>query len=283
MFQYFIGNVYIFNAPPQEELPFVDFPFYSQGDDVPDSLLIQLDDVDLKDSSRERLNEYFSQNTLPIELIKMNSAVSPSSQIELANHISQLEQDDLQNLLWDGFPKYKQLDFCCGLIWNNFITQGKAGVFTYHQLTHKLFSLLKNQDIKSRIVDELTPGQFAAKNPDEAVERILDFDRNWAGFTFPRLLMVLNSIQTYILRPKLGQCGDYSFFAANVESLFRKPSLVALEEFGLPMQIGEKINAQIDLSENIDLAITQIRGYQISDDIYSYFESHIINDVKNHI
>ena len=50
MFQHFIGHVYIFNAPPQEELPFVDFPFYSQGENVPESLLIQLDKDDLKET-----------------------------------------------------------------------------------------------------------------------------------------------------------------------------------------------------------------------------------------
>ena len=283
MFQYFIGNVYIFNAPPQEELPFVDFPYYSQGNDVPDSLLIQLDDVDLKQQSKDRLNKYFDQNILPVDIIKNNSAVDPDAQIKLASVIYSLSHSDTENLLWDSFPKYEQLKFCCDLIWEHFVSKDKAGVFSSSQLAFKLFSFLQNQNIKDRIFDELTPGKYAAESPDEAVERILDFDRNWAGYTFPRLLMVLDSIQRHVLIKKVGRSGNYAFFAASVENLFKKSSLIALEEFGLPLQIGMKIDARINISENIDLAITQLRGYSPDARAYTNFEINIITDVKEHI
>ncbi len=283
MFQHFIGHVYIFNAPPQEELPFVDFPFYSQGENVPESLLIQLDKDDLKETSKQRLSEYFDQRVLPIELIRFNSAVNPNDLINLAKIIDELGAEDASKLIWDAYPKYKQLEFCCDLIWEHLVSRGKAGIVSPKQLTLKIFSLYKDRNLKNRIADELKPGQFQAKDADEAVERILDFDRNWAGYTFPRLLMILDSIQEYILRPKFGSAGDYSFFAANVESFFGKSSLIALEEFGLPIQIGEKVDAQISISENIDLAISQLRGYEYDQDIYTHFEKHIIEDVKEHI
>ncbi len=283
MFQHFIGHVYLFNAPPQEELPFVDFPFYSQGADVPESLLIQLDEDDLKDASKARVAEYYIQDVLPVELLKKNSAVDPASQIELAQFIDSSNEDYTDYFLWDSYPSYEQLKFCCGLIWDHFVSQGKSGVFSASQLTLKVFSLYKNQNIKERIMNELKPGKYAAKDPDEAVERILDFERNWAGYTFPRLLMVLDNIQHHILINKYGVCGDYSFFAANIESLFKKSSLIALEEFGLPLQMGEKINAQLNLSDDIDQAIIQLRGLYSDENIYSRFERDIINDVKEHI
>ena len=283
MFQHFIGNVYIFNAPPQEELPFVDFPFYSQGNDVPEGLLIQLDKNDLTDLSKSRLNEYFDERILPLDLMKGNSAVNPKDQIALAMKLQALGDDDVFKLLWDSYPKYKQLEFCCELIWEFFISQGKAGVYSYKQLTLKLFSLSQNNNLKSRVSEELKPSQYAAQNPDEAVERILNFDRNWAGFTFPKLLMVLDNIQRHIFTLKLGQAGNYSFFAAKVESLFKKSSLIALEEFGLPIQVGEKIDSHINLSENIDLAIAQLRGYEADKKNYTHFECQVIEDVKSHI
>lgn len=283
MFQHFIGDVYLFNSPPQEELPFVDFPFYSQGENVPDGLLIQLDDVDLKESSKKRLNEYFDQRVLPLELIRGNSTVDPDSQIQLASKIDGLSAADSRKLIWGSYPKYEQLKFCCDLIWEFLVKGGKAGIYSSSQLTLKVFSFYRDHDIKTRIASELGDGRYQTNDPDEAVERILDFDRNWAGYTFPRLLMVIDSIQGYILKSKFGECGDYSFFAASIETLFRKSSLVALEEFGLPIQIGEKIDGQINISEEIDVAISQLRGYEYSESQYSHFESLIIQDVKKHI
>lgn len=283
MFQYFIGHVYVFNNPPQEDLPFVDFPFYSQGVEVPDSLLIQLDKVDLKEESKQRLNEYFDQRILPLEIIRLNSAVSPQDQLDLAEAINKLEARDLSNLIWDSYPKYNQLEFCCDLIWTHLVGRGKSGVYSSSQLALKIYNLYRDRSLKNRIQKELAPGNYQAKNVDEAVDRVLDFDRNWVGYTFPRLLMVLDSIQQYIVRPKVGVAGDYSFFAANVESFFSKSSLIALEEFGLPIQIGEKIDAAINVSEDIDIAISQLREYEINKGNYTSFEQNVIEDVKSHI
>ena len=144
MFKHFIGHVYIFNAPPQEELPYVDFPFYSQGDEVPDSLLIQLDETDLKESSKSRLNEYFQQSDIPVELIKQNSNVHPRDQIALSQSLLALSKQEIGLMLWTGMPKYNELEICCKLIWEHFVSNGKAGIFTYKQLTWKLFSLYRS-------------------------------------------------------------------------------------------------------------------------------------------
>src|SRR5260370_26736350 len=43
MFHHFVGRVFLFHEPPTEQLPFVDFPVFTQGADTPESILIQLD------------------------------------------------------------------------------------------------------------------------------------------------------------------------------------------------------------------------------------------------
>lgn len=48
MFSHFIGNIYLFHEPPLAELPLVDFPIFSQTEDVPEKLLINIDEEDLK-------------------------------------------------------------------------------------------------------------------------------------------------------------------------------------------------------------------------------------------
>ena len=220
MFQHFIGKVYVFHTPPQQTLPFVDFPLYSQNEATPEGLLIQLDEEDLTARSYDRISDIYEQETLPVAVLKKNGGVDPRAQLALAEHLEELPRNVVDLLIWNQLPDWKQLIFACELIWE-YLTSGRArsGVFSAKQLAFKLNVLLRTPDVRKRIEAELAPGQYAAETPDEAVERVFEFDRNWAGFEFPRLLMALSTIQGYVFKKKYGVCGDYSFFANRVETL----------------------------------------------------------------
>jgi hypothetical protein len=62
MGQHFIGNVDPFHGPPESELPMVDIPAFSQSILAPESLLMQIDNSDLSDRSKERLKPFFAQD-----------------------------------------------------------------------------------------------------------------------------------------------------------------------------------------------------------------------------
>lgn len=283
MFEHFVGRVFLFHPPPEEELPFVDFPSITQDGDVPDSLLVQLDTEDLSADSKERMREIYEQETLPIDIIRQNSTLDPRAQIALAIEIAGFSQSVASKLIWRSMPTYEQLQFATNLIWKFFIRRANGGVFSANQLTFKVWDLRQNPDVKSRILAELAPGQYQAGSADEAVERVLSFDRNWAGFEFPRLLMALWRIQAHVLDGKFGRSGNYSFFAARVEQLFRNPALVALEEYGLPLQIGEKIGRHVALSDDLDAATAQIRDVNPAACDLNGFESEILKDVQETI
>lgn len=281
MFHHFVGKVYLFNQPPQEELPFVDFPLYTQDKTAPESLLIQLDEEDLKEFSKNRLKDVLQQKILPIDIIRENSTIDPKKQVELAEYLATMPVTDTSQLLWRGVPKWNQLLFTCNVIWK-YLHQGngKSGVFSPKQLAFKTFALMKSPGIKPRIDSELKPGQYAAETVDEAIERIFEFDRNWAGFELPRMLMALSRIQNYILERRLKASGDYSLFSAMLETLFRDSICIALEEFGIPIQITEKVKKQIHLGDDIDQAITKIKQVNILRLDLSSFEQDLLNEVK---
>ena len=260
MFQHFVGRVFVFHQPPQEELPFVDFPLFTQDASTPDSLLIQLDEEDLKPASLERLSNVFRQDVLPIELIKANSGLDPASQVQLAEYLSSIGMDQAKSLLWTGIPSWEEVNAASVLVWD-FLTsrRPRSGVFSGKQLAFKIYALMHEQNVRVRVEAELEPGQYQAKSADEAVERVLEFDRNWASFEIPRLFMALSKIQEYVFKERFGRAGDYSFFSARAEALFRNPVAVALEEYGLPMQITDKIAKIIPLSDEIDAAICEIK------------------------
>jgi hypothetical protein len=77
MFKHFLGRAYLFEDPPQEELPFVDFPLYTQGPDAATELLMQIDDADLLREAKERVDEVKQQKHLSYEIIRANSSIEP--------------------------------------------------------------------------------------------------------------------------------------------------------------------------------------------------------------
>jgi hypothetical protein len=232
MFKHFVGRVFLFDEPPHVELPFVDFPFFTQSSDTPASLLVQMDEEDLSDESQVRIEKYTDQDSLSIGVIKKNSSIDPEEQIRLANHIADNAADMWHRFAWTGFPTYGQLEFVCIILWEYFVKKPLQNVTPGKHLTMKTWQVWREPDIAKRILTELVPGKYVAKSPDEAVERVLQFERNWMGFELPRLLMAVSRIQKEVLDKENLPAGDYSIFAAQAESLFRPPVITALDEYG---------------------------------------------------
>lgn len=111
----------------------------------------------------------------------------------------------------------------------------------------------------------------------------MDFIRQWAGYTFPRLLMVLERVQARVADGFGEHGGSYGFFAAQVESLFRPRALVALEEYGLPIQIGDQIHEAVDLDVSLDEALEKVRAVDVQALNLSEFERDVLRDVRDYL
>lgn len=260
MGQHFIGHVYLFHEPPQQSLPFVDFPTLTQPNTTPTSLLIQMDEKDLKPDSQARVREYLEETDLPLTLIRQNAGVDPAYQVELARYISANAQRLWPSLNWTSAPTSRQFRVSCELIWRFLVRAERRqhGIASGAQLSFKTFQLMFNKSVAVRVREELKPGQYAATNTDEAVERVLEFDRNWAGFELPRLLMALSTIQGYVLSKQGLPYGDYQSFAGRVECLFTTPVVAALDEYGVPIQLGERMQRLLGTADNLDLALSVV-------------------------
>ena len=108
-------------------------------------------------------------------------------------------------------------------------------------------------------------GKHAPKSIDEAVERVLQFDRNWAGFDFPRYLMAVSRIQAEVLGQSDHEVGDYSFFASQVENHFEPAELTAMDEFGIPVQVGRKIVELVASDGELDRGIAKLRALDVDE------------------
>lgn len=255
MFEHFVGNVYLFHDPPQEELPLVDFPLLTQGIDVPESLLLQLDEQDLLPRSQERLEEIHSQNLLPVSLLRSQPAVEPVELLALAEQLMALPRAQKRAICWHGIPTYDELLLTCELIWTCFVRRFRGGVASASQLAFRANQLRTNPSVKVRVLGELSQtGRWAPRSPSEAVEKVLEFDRSWASFDLPKYLMAFDSVRRYLF-----QAGDYSHFASMIENLFRGPFQVALEEYGLPIQVTARFGDLLEGAPDFDAALSRLR------------------------
>ena len=260
MFKHFIGNVYLLSPPPAEQLPYVDIPVYSQGADTPESLLVNMDEKDLTQQSRDRIKSITDQKDLELSTIRTNKTVEPRQQIDFARLLNKNYGVWINQLLWKGYPTYDQLKFVCSLIWECFdgAKVGNRSVFSSSQLAFKVRELSDQKPVSLLIVEAL------AYRPDEKVDiivsRILDFRRLWANFHFPRFLRTIESIVNSIQRSRGADvlC-DYSVYSIMVENYFFDSSLVALEEYGLPLEVSSKFESLLSFEGDLDKTLTALK------------------------
>lgn len=263
MFKHFIGNVFLLAPPPTEQLPYVDIPVYSQGPDTPESLLVNMDEGDLTQESRDRISSITQQSDLELSTIRNNKTVEPIQQIEFAKVLYTNFDNWLPELLWRGYPTYDQLKFICGLIWDYFEGRkiGNRSVFSASQLAFKIGELSDQKPI-SLLIEEAI-----AYKPEEQVDvivsRILDFRRLWANFHFPRLLRTIESIVNSVLKAKgVKSLCDYSAYSIMVENYFFDSSLVALEEYGLPLEVSAKFQGLLSSEGDLDQALAALKNME---------------------
>lgn len=276
MFEHFVGRVFLFHRPPEEELPFVDFPVFSQGADMPDSILLQLDEGDLSPESRTRLEPFTQQTDLPMDLLKIHLSIEPDNLLALARHLKTASTRQKALLAWSGYPRWENLKEVCELAWKHLLSgRRQAGVVSGAQLAVKILKLNAIPDIRRRILDELE-GQYAAPTVDEAVERVFEFERTWASFEMPRILRAFSDIRAHVV----GGSGDYSFFAGKLENLFRPAFQVALEEFGVPLQLSDKLTQTLGGLETIDEALAAVKSLRVDSLDLDQFEQELMKECQ---
>ena len=283
MFKHFVGYVYVLHSPPQPELPFVDVPAITQPEDTPESLLIQLDDRDLSEHSREKLKHLHTQNYLPVEVIRANSGIDPLQQVKLAEEISRNLGKYHPQLAWVGFPLSSQLRAVSELIFDYLMNrQGRDDIYSASQLHFKISRYSQLKEIPKLVETELQ-NNMGVNNPSEAVESALKFLRRWCEYNFPRYLSALDAIQRSVFEKAGYKPGNYAVYSASVKNLFMPPSATILEEYGLPYQVTMKIEDSIGLGDNVDQILSNLKKTDARLLNLTRFESEMLDDTLANI
>ena len=253
MWRHYVGHVYLFNSPPNRELEFVDVPVFTQNESAPDALLVQLEQQDLSDDAKTRVNQRWKQAILRPETIQQNIGIDPYGQIELAKEIEARIQELAPLLSWSGQPTYDQTKEIFDLAWRHFKVKAGAGVRSASQLTLLVNRYRKNPDYSAQLKSAID-GK-TGDEADEALESFLEFARQWLSFKAPRLVSAVGRIQNDVLLRRGIRPGNYAFFCSQLESLFMNPVVTALEEYGVPIQIASRLVPTLGEPKTLDDAL----------------------------
>jgi hypothetical protein len=100
---------------------------------------------------------------------------------------------------------------------------------------------------------------------DEALESFLEFARQWLSFKAPRLVSAVGRIQGDVLLRHGIRPGNYAFFCTQLESLFMNPVVIALEEYGVPIQIASRLVPMLGDPKTLDDALASLSRRRPSD------------------
>jgi hypothetical protein len=291
MFKHFTGRVYLFGEEPGGELGLVDIPVLTQPETAPESLLLEVDELDLSSRSKDRLAPFLQQDRLSLDALKANPGVDLQQQLDLAETLGDNPGHWSSVLGWANplYPEYDQLKAVVELIWDAFPGARKGrrwGAGSASALTHALFN------VRPR-VGEFDPatliesqrafwvGKDDSKTPDDIVLDVLTFLRNGVGFGVPRYLRVVDTIQREVLARARMPSGDLRPFAAALEGLFMPSPLAALDEYGLPPEVAVRLRRHLvppGEDDSLDAVLARLKG--LPRDLLDGFDQRLLDEAQ---
>ena len=284
MLKHFVGKIFVFHDPPARDVTTVDMPGLSQSETATDGLLLSIDDADRTAATSERLFEITGQEYLSVATMRENKGVDPQAQIDLAKHLQKMPMGAVQHLRWSTpYPKWDELSALIELMWTWIPPLGRSAhaATSARQLTYLVTAVgLRNGDSRA-IVDSFIEDSNSGTT-DEAIEKAMDFVRFWLDHNLPNLIRVVDRIAKEVL-PKRGIApGDFTAYAARLEAGFHAPSLLALEEYGVPVQVSEKLLRYMPPYRDLDELLENLRALDVSTATnLTEFEAEVIASARN--
>jgi hypothetical protein len=276
MFHHFSGDVWLFGRRPADELPEVDIPILSQDETAPVGLLQHVDVDELSERSRERLEPFQEQADLSEETLRANVGLDLEGQLALARELRTDPSRYHASLGWRTSPQYEQLLETCRLLWT-YLGKGalSSGYSTsFSQLSRQLMNFSMQASAKA-LIDEAV-AQKPTSDIDQLVTDVCGFVRNIAGYAFPVRLRALDRIQREVFTSMGWPPGDYSSYVARVEGLFLETPLVALDEYGVPPELAEKLRRFLKPDGDLDGVLNRLAQLQPAPGHLTPFEVELV-------
>ncbi|MCC0042886.1 MAG: DEAD/DEAH box helicase [Brucellaceae bacterium] len=254
--KYMIGNVYLFNDPPDPATYHLDIPSLNDPAELSDDFLIGVDGFASDDSFSDRRTRLEADLDLPADVIERLATFPLASIHEAATSVKERLEAGDERVLWTGQTGYTELAVTLAMGWRPFaegsslVSAKQAAFFAFRMLG----SGGRIRDYLDRIVARAKP-DAVQREIDRALRAIRDVD-----FHVPSVLTALHLlVNHYAKRFRLPEV-DYLTMADTVESHYLPRHVKGLEEIGIPIPLGMKVHGYVGGDQDLDDAIITLKS-----------------------
>lgn len=257
MMIHYVGKIYNFKAPPEQERIIIDIPFFEQSENPKEfspEIEIAIDESDIKNKNRE---QYKKLKQLPFaekEIFKKNG-VLVNGQINILNQLKFDIHKKRNLVVWNGSPNYEQLKYVLELCWDNLLKEGETtSPMTKKRITKVTFDYGIKKSVQylidSTYIFFKEKDRFPKLNDtdilNEAIRESFQILRHWFQYKVPKWLSVVHELQLYVCKQNNITPGNYTWYASQLENDFIQDNLTILSEYGIPKSAIEKLQKNID-------------------------------------
>jgi DEAD/DEAH box helicase/Helicase conserved C-terminal domain len=256
MGHHFIGRIFLFHEPPKPEDFEIKVPALAQDEEIPDAILVNLPNETLNRDLLSRKQALFDRSSLPAELIKRFAAYGMGTIEIVSDRIANLLDAGDRSLLWRGYVKYAELLAVFSMGWDIFR-------FNKKRLTAEAAAFYANRLRGAQLFRSYFDGLVRDKDElehNEIVERgfraLGIFD-----YSIPKLLLDMEALVNYHCNERGLEEVSYSLMAQFLDNFFAHHWVKAMEEYGIPIPLGRKLEFLIRDTHTLEEALDMVRTY----------------------
>ena len=256
MGHYFVGRIFLFHEPPEASEFQLKIPALGEDASLPDSVLLNLPDDKLSATSRARKSALLERSQLPPELVKRFAPYGLAGLEQVSQQIVRSLREGNESILWRGYAGYEELLAVFSVAWqslkfNKKRLSAKAAAFYANRL--RIHQSLRSY-FDSLVADrgELERGPII----ERGFSALAAFD-----YAIPKLLLDMEALVNFHCETMGADGVDYSYMAQSLDNLFCDHWVKALDEYGLPVPLGRKIQFVIRDQQSLETAISSVKAF----------------------
>jgi len=253
MMQHFVGNVFLYYSPPQEDELTVDVPVLSDPDQTDEYILMNYEPSELGPVGLERQQSLPLEYDLSPETLKkfghFGAEVLSGAKANLRKHLKAKRH----RFEWSGHPGYNQRLMLAEVIRPLLQSKNdKTTRLSVKQMAWAWDMLLK----KPTLADFLSWFQevFSKDEIQEGIERSFEF-LGACEFNHATAVAAINQLLREI-DPSID--ADYAFFVLELESWFRPRWVKEIDEVGIPVPLSERLLPMLGQPSHYTEALVRI-------------------------
>lgn len=226
--EHHVGQVYLFNEPPEHESTEVAPTLFGDQDEAPDDYVVQLEEQEVTKRTDTRVASLKTALGLDAAGLRLAASVGLENALALKQAIAKA-LSQRADLVWTGLPKYGQIhavvDVICAVR-----RCSEFGARTTKQLPFLINTLRLAPSMRHflRAYDDWYKGK------PEAHDNVFKFLRA-CEYGLPQYFAV---VEMFVKQH--APAADYSLFIQSMSRWFKPEELKNLDEEGVPIQISER-------------------------------------------